>query len=227
MGIRRLICRGDSDLVIQQVMKTFDTKDPKMAAYYAAVWALEGKFDGLELHHVKRSDNITAGNLARVGSSREPVPDETFLEILHKPSIKMQGLDTTTTDPDTSEIAALKVTPPSSDTSEEAVMVIHTQDSIQPLHAYMTKSELPQEKKEARHIVSRSKAYTIINGELYKRSQVGVFQRCVPKEEGKKLLEEIHAGACDHHAAPRTIAAKAFRHNFFWPHAMRDAEEIV
>ena len=31
MGFHHLICRGDSDLIIQQVMKTFDTKDSKMA----------------------------------------------------------------------------------------------------------------------------------------------------------------------------------------------------
>lgn len=33
LGIRRLICHGDSDLVVQQVMTTFDSKDSKMAAY--------------------------------------------------------------------------------------------------------------------------------------------------------------------------------------------------
>lgn len=30
MGIRHLICHGDSDIAVQQVMKPFDTKDPKM-----------------------------------------------------------------------------------------------------------------------------------------------------------------------------------------------------
>ena len=106
MGIRRLIYCGDSDLVVQQVMKTFDTKDPKMEAYCAIIQALEVKFDGLKLHHVKRSDNIVADNLARVGSSREPVPDETFLEILHKPSIKMQALGK-----DTKDLAPQKARP--------------------------------------------------------------------------------------------------------------------
>lgn len=32
MGVGRLIYRSDSDLIIQQVMKTFDTKDLNMAA---------------------------------------------------------------------------------------------------------------------------------------------------------------------------------------------------
>lgn len=89
MGIRCLICRGDSDLVVQQVMKTFDTKDPKMAKYCAAVRELEGKFDGIELHHVKRTDNVAVDNLTHMGATRKPVPTDTFLEVLHKPSVRI------------------------------------------------------------------------------------------------------------------------------------------
>lgn len=97
----------------------------------------------------------------------------------------------------------------------------------QPLLAYLINGDLPEEKNEARRIVRRSKAYTIIHGELYKRSVTGIFQRCVSREEGHRLLKEIHAGACSHHAAPRTLVGKAFRHGFFWPHTTRDAEETV
>lgn len=91
MGIRRLLCRGDPDLVVQQVMKTFNTKHPRMVAYCSAVRQLEGKFDGIELHHVKRSDNGAAYTIDRMGATREPVPAETFLEHLHKPSVKLEA----------------------------------------------------------------------------------------------------------------------------------------
>ena len=63
-------------------MKTFDTKDPKMAAYWAAVLELDGKFDGIEVHQAKRNDNIAADYLARLGASHELAPSITFLEIL-------------------------------------------------------------------------------------------------------------------------------------------------
>ena len=39
-----------------------------------------------------------------------------------------------------------------------------------------------------RQIVRRAKAFAFINGELYKRSVSGVFQRCVSPEEGQKIL---------------------------------------
>lgn len=37
LGVRRLLCHRDSDLVMQQVMKTWETKDPIIAAYYFEV----------------------------------------------------------------------------------------------------------------------------------------------------------------------------------------------
>ena len=80
---------------------------------------------------------------------------------------------------------------------------------------------------EARQIVRRAKSFTIINNELYKRSVSGVFQRCVSLEEGCKILYDIHAADCGHHAGARSLVAKAFRHGFYWLTAHADAVDIV
>ena len=61
LGIRRLDVRGDSQLVIGQIMKESSCHDTKMAAYYREVRRLEDKFDGLKLNHW-------------MGRSREQVP---------------------------------------------------------------------------------------------------------------------------------------------------------
>ena len=47
LGVRRLDVRGDSQLVIDQVMKESNYHDPKMEAYCELVRRLEDKFDGL------------------------------------------------------------------------------------------------------------------------------------------------------------------------------------
>jgi ribonuclease HI len=52
LGIRRLDARGDSQLVIDQVMKNSHCRDPKMEAYCDEVRRLEDKFYGLELNHI-------------------------------------------------------------------------------------------------------------------------------------------------------------------------------
>ncbi|XP_066311303.1 uncharacterized protein [Miscanthus floridulus] len=53
-GVQCLDVQGDSQLVIDQVMKESSCYDAKMAAYYHEVRRLEDKFDGLELNHSPR-----------------------------------------------------------------------------------------------------------------------------------------------------------------------------
>jgi ribonuclease HI len=60
LGVRRLDARGDSQLVIDQVMKNSHCRDPKMEAYCDEVQCLEDKFFGLELNHIARRYNETA-----------------------------------------------------------------------------------------------------------------------------------------------------------------------
>nr|ABA97388.2 retrotransposon protein, putative, Ty3-gypsy subclass, expressed [Oryza sativa Japonica Group] len=52
LGIKRLIVRGDSQLVVNQVMKEWSCIDDNMMAYRQEVRKLEDKFEGLELSHV-------------------------------------------------------------------------------------------------------------------------------------------------------------------------------
>ena len=93
--------------------------------------------------------------------------------------------------------------------------------------AFLLRGELPPQEVIARQIQRRAKSYLVIDSELYKRSPTGVFQRCVSPEEGQKILKEIHAGGCGHHASTRPLVAQAFRHGFFWLTALADAEYIV
>jgi hypothetical protein len=51
--------------------------------------------------------------------------------------------------------------------------------------------------------------------------------KCVPKQEGKDILEEIHKGVCGNHASSRTLVSKAFRRVFYCPTALGDTEELV
>jgi ribonuclease HI len=67
-GIKRLDVRGDSQLVIDQVMKNVSCHDDKMESYCNAVRALEDKFYGIELNHVPRRYNEEADKLAKIAS---------------------------------------------------------------------------------------------------------------------------------------------------------------
>jgi hypothetical protein len=91
LRIRRLEIRGDSELVNDQVMKEKNCVDPKMAVYCQAVHELEGKFHGLELHHVLRNYNKDVNILAKIASSRKPVPHGVFASDQHAPSVRAEG----------------------------------------------------------------------------------------------------------------------------------------
>ena len=73
LGIRRLNVRGDSQLVIDQVMKESSCHNAKMATYCQEVHQLEDKFDGLELNHIPRCLNEAVDALLKVVSGQEPV----------------------------------------------------------------------------------------------------------------------------------------------------------
>ena len=67
------------------------------------------------------------------------------------------------------------------------------------------------DKMEARQLARRAKSFVIIEGELYKQSHTKILQRCIPIEQGRLLLKDIHGGVYTHHAAPRTLVKNVFR----------------
>jgi ribonuclease HI len=88
IGIRRIMCFGDSDLVIQQCSGIWDAHDANMASYRFLVQQISGYFEGCEFRHVPRAQNDAADTLSKLGSSRESIPPDILLEHLRKPSIK-------------------------------------------------------------------------------------------------------------------------------------------
>jgi hypothetical protein len=92
LGAWCLFIRGDSELVINQVMKELACHNVRMEAYCTEVWKLEDKFHGIKLHHILRWDNEEADALARLASSRKPLPPRIFLDILDTPSICLKGV---------------------------------------------------------------------------------------------------------------------------------------
>jgi ribonuclease HI len=91
LGIKRLEIRGNSELVVGQVMKDKNCVDPRMAAYCQAVRDLEGMFHGLELHHVLHDYNKAGDVLAKAASNRSPVPHGVFASDQHQPSTREEG----------------------------------------------------------------------------------------------------------------------------------------
>ena len=276
VGVRRIVCYGDSDLVVQQVSGNWDALDANMKSYRFHVQMVSGSFDGCEFHHVGRANNEAADMLSKLGSSRQTIPAGIALEHLRKPSIKpspespsifippepgseavpmdidwgrtgdpgastsnpgtgLQNPGTGSSDPGTAPVNPGTAQPTSAEAMwleamliDEPIFPVKPIPSwAEPIMSFLARGELPEQEVAARQIQRRAKSYTIINNQLYKRSVTGVLQKCVEPEEGREILLDIHQGECGHHDSSRALVAKAFRHGFYWPTALAEAEDLV
>jgi ribonuclease HI len=256
LGVRCLDARGDSQLVIDQVMKNSHCRDPKMEAYCDEVRRLEDKFYGLELNHIARRYNETADELAKIASGRTTVPPDVFSRDLHQPSVKIDdtlepeapsaepeapstqpGVPSAQSEAPSARPEAPSVQPEVPSAPEgEALRVEEERSGVTPNRnwqtpylQYLHRGELPLDRAEARRLARRAKSFVLLGDgkELYHRSPSGILQRCISIAEGQELLQEIHSGACGHHAAPRALVGNAFRQGFYWPTAVADATRIV
>jgi hypothetical protein len=209
-------------------MKNSHYRDPKMEAYCDEVRRLEDKFYGLEVNHIARWYNETADELAKIASGQTTVPPDVFSRDIHQPSIKID--DT----PEPEETSAQPEVPSAAE--GEAMRVVGERNGVAPNRnwqtpylQYLHRGELPLDKAEARRLARRAKSFVLLGDEkeLYHRSPSGILQRCISVAEGQELLQEIHLGACGHHAAPRALVGNAFRQGFYWPTAVADATRIV
>jgi ribonuclease HI len=86
LGVRELLVKGDSQLVIRQVRGECCYNNPQLAAYLIHVRRLEADFDVLELQHDPQEGNSAADALSATASTQAPVPEGVFERRLLKPS---------------------------------------------------------------------------------------------------------------------------------------------
>ncbi|GJT50775.1 reverse transcriptase domain-containing protein [Tanacetum coccineum] len=96
-----------------------------------------------------------------------------------------------------------------------------------PIHEYLTKGILPEEKREARATRRKAKRYAMINEILYKKSFLGLWLRCVGPLQANYVLREIHEGSCSIHAGPRFVVVKSLRSGYYWPTMHTDAIDLI
>jgi ribonuclease HI len=211
LGVRRLDARGDSQLIIDQVMKNSHCRDWKMEAYCDEVRRLEDKFYGMELNHVARRYNETVDELAKIASGRTTVPLNVFSKDIYQPSVKLNDA------PEPEETSVQPEVPLAAE--DKALCVEIEQSGVTPnlnwqtlYLEYLLRGELPLDKAEARRLARHAKSFVLLGDEkeLYHRSPSGILQRCISVTQGQELLQEIHSRACGHHVAPRALVGNAF-----------------
>ena len=125
-----------------------------MDAYCAEIRKLEGKFYGIEYHHVVRDQNQLVDHLSKLGSSRAMIPPGVFVQDLFTPSIK--------------EEKEVQEIPP----AEQLVLIVPSPaiDWREQFIKYLTSADVPADKTETERPIHRSKLYMLVDGKLMRKS---------------------------------------------------------
>jgi hypothetical protein len=161
--------------------------------------ALEDKFYGIELNHVRRRDNEEADKLAKLASGRITIPANVFARDVVKSCVNLELTPSNQEEPSGAPSNLAGAEPMDEDPPNEAFALSllegndadkaeamdtepapRVEDWRDKYIAWMDRGELPSDRSEARRITRMAKSFTLVDDELYKRAASGVLQRCVP-----------------------------------------------
>ena len=94
---------------------------------------------------------------------------------------------------------------------------------MDPIIHYISTGELPNERDKAHKIQVQSARFSLIDGQLFKRSLGGPYLKCLTPEQGQYVLAELHEGICGNHTGGRTLAHKAHTQGYYWLTMKADA----
>ena len=212
LGVKNLVVRGDSQLVVRQVTKEYGS--PQMGAYLDEVRKLEQRFDCIQMEHIPRGENLVADELSKMAAERKPVPPGVFVERLVRPSIEpklvpgtpsppTQGAPGTMPAPRASGPRGATSPPPGTLTSRGATSpepgashvpgehdVMATERATPPwamdLLRYIRDRVLPEDDAEAERIARQAKMYVLVDGDIYRRRECGLSFSASQKKKGER-----------------------------------------
>ena len=143
MEVDQLEVCNDSQLVVNHIEDTYEAKGEKTILYLKNVWDLLKKFMLVHVRHIPRAENSRADTLAKLATaSQEDLSRLTPIEYLAEPSIDLYD--------------------------EEVAPIESKQSWMDPIWDYLIDGRLPDDRKEASKIRTRSARFTNHKGSLYK-----------------------------------------------------------
>ena len=94
---------------------------------------------------------------------------------------------------------------------------------MDPITLYLSTGQLPSERDKAHKLQVQSARFSLVDGQLFKRSFGGPYLKCLTPEQSQYMLAELHEGICGNHPGGRTLADKAHTQGYYWPTMRVDA----
>ncbi|XP_010480610.1 PREDICTED: uncharacterized protein LOC104759371 [Camelina sativa] len=97
IGVRKLRAFCDSQLVTNQFLGEYETKDGRMEAYLSTARELVARFEEFEITKIPRSENSAADALASLASTSDPAMTRIIpVEVIQFPSIRLESSNVVT-----------------------------------------------------------------------------------------------------------------------------------
>ena len=154
-----------------------------MAKYVSRVKQGLGSFSIWKLEHVPRDCNDKVDALAAVAASM-PIAESIILPIYYQLFSSISP----------SQVSQVEEFLPS---------------WMDPIICYIDTGELPSERDKAHKVQVQSARFSLIDGQLFKRSLGSPYPKCLTLEQGQYVLAELHEGICGNHPRGRTLAHMA------------------
>ncbi|XP_060180738.1 uncharacterized protein LOC132610466 [Lycium barbarum] len=194
---------GDSKLVINQVLGSYEVKKPELLPYRNYAQKLIGWLGEVTIQHVPRKENKKADALAALASA------------LISPN-QMQVV-----------VCQRWVVPPPNECEEEVEHAITTleveiEDWRQPIIDYLCYGILPENLRRKTEIRRRAPRFLYYKNTLYRRSFDGVLLRCLGADESVQAMQEAHSGVCGAHQSGPKLHFHIKRMGYYWQTMVKD-----
>jgi ribonuclease HI len=191
LGIRQLLVKGDSQLIIKQVHGECSCNEPRLAAYLLHVRKLEKDFTALEPQHVPWADNSTVDDLFVKASTWAPMPEGVFERWLLRPTAQPAELGEggeTSTSKLAVPVASHLQNPPkvvcaignlASPLAPQPMSQSGPNAWISEVRDYLKENILPKDHVSIERILRLAKRYAVVEGDLYCRGANDILMWCI------------------------------------------------
>ncbi|XP_070045686.1 uncharacterized protein [Nicotiana tomentosiformis] len=173
---------GDSQLVVNQLLGSYEVKKPELCPYHNYAKKLMGWIGDVIIQHVPRKNNKKADVLAALASSLT-LPNQAQVTICQK----------------------WVIPPPNEGESEKnelehlvAVSEAEKEEWRQPIIDYLSYGIPPENPRRRTVIRRRAPSFLYYKDTLYRRSFEGVLLQCLREDKALQTLQKAHSGYVGH-----------------------------
>ncbi|XP_070028936.1 uncharacterized protein [Nicotiana sylvestris] len=182
MKILQLEIYGDSKMIINQHLGSYEVKKEDLLPYHQYASGLLERFDQVFLNHIPREANRRDDALANLAMTMALGENEsTKVYVCHQWVIP--------------RLLNLKI----NGSYHTSVRVIEEKDWRKQLIEYLEHGKLPEDLRQRTDIKRRAPRFIFYKGALFHRCFEGLFLRFLDKEEAHQTMEEAHYGSSGAH----------------------------